>query len=77
MTNTLFNDKNRYNSKSIDKNYTFSWLFISLTTKSYVDSLTDCTKLISVSVEEESFSEKRLFMTWTTDEIFNEEFDSG
>ena len=39
----------------------FSRLLISFTTKSYVDSLTDSTELfISVSVEEESFSEKWL-----------------
>ena len=64
-------------ARALTRTITFSWLFISLTTKSYVDSLTDCTRLISVNVEEESFSEKRLFMTWTTDETFNEEFDSG
>ena len=56
---------------------TFSQLLISITI-TYVDSSTDCTKLLtSVSVEEESFSEMWLFMIWISDETFNENFNPG
>ena len=60
------------------KTITFSWLLIGVATKSYVDSLTDCTKLlISVSMEEESFSEKLHLMIWISNENFNEDLHSG
>ena len=56
---------------------TFSQLLISITI-TYVDSSTDCTKLLtSVRAEEESFSEMWLFMIWISDETFNENFNPG